>query len=562
MLKRLNKITVLLVVVASVISLVPANGVKADDAIRVDTKEGHIYNAYAYLDGKAYIDGEINGNEGAAYYISDGKCTLLGQIDSGDEISKYEGKTTYLNIEDGNYYINLDDGTVTDGDIVENTADDVAATLRKNIKDDTKDRYNEDDTKKIRDEDTLKQIGGGWYSTTYNNTDKNANGGASKLNIYTDVDGNYIDGDYNLGKIKVKTTDGSVTIKNTNDKYNLKSEKDAVYATIKQEKVVKQDQNNVYRIVTVTIHSSAAIEEINGVNLSGVASNSAFDGADTNTVSYKAIQKISKEAAADKIDGANYAKNVTTYALSDEDGIEVEGIVVDMVGVDFTNNNMKYCISSTNGNLIAYYSNGKKLYTRAYSFKSSNGYYYMDEGDLNTEDVETDDEGNAAVNGNLFRLDGGYIYQFDGVDDWKKIYKVDGSFNELSIKDKGNFIAWNEDDGGYSIVSTKKSDGKNVTTGAGANTTNDMTKTGTIDAKTGWVQAIDKTWTYNKADGTKATGWLKEGSNWYYLKADGVMATGWIKDGSTWYYLKTNGAMLADTIVDGYRLGVNGAWIE
>lgn len=574
MFKRSNKMAALLISAASVISLVPATGVKADDVIKVDTKEGTIYNAYAHSDGKAYIDGEIIDNKDATYYISDGEYTPLDYIDSGDEISKYEGKTTYLDVDDGDYYIDLDSGTVTEGDIIEDTIDDIAAALRENIKDDTEDRYDEDDANEIRDEDNLKLIGNGWYSTTYDSADEDANGGADKLNVCTDTDGNYIDADYNLGKIKVKTTGGSVNIENTNDKYDLDSEDDAVYATVKQEKIIKQDQDNIYRLVTVTINSSASIEEINGIDLSDISSESVFDGADTNTVSYRAIQKISKEAAADKIDGANYAKTVTTYTLSDEDGVEVEGF-----DIDFTNKVMKYCI--LNDNIIAYYSSGNKLYTRAYSLKSSNGYYYTDEGDLSTEDVETDDDGNAAVGGKLFRLDGGYIYQFDGVDDWNKIYKVDGSFNELSIKDKSNFIAWNEDDGVYCIVggTSAKTKMGNKNTDTTATTTDTTTAATTM--KTGWVQATEGTWTYVKEDGTKANGWLNSNNTWYYLKADGVMATGWIKDGSTWYYLKTNGAMakgwlndngkwyylnesgamLSNTTVDGYVLDASGVMV-
>ena len=39
----------------------------------------------------------------------------------------------------------------------------------------------------------------------------------------------------------------------------------------------------------------------------------------------------------------------------------------------------------------------------------------------------------------------------------------------------------------------------------------------------GWVQAADGTWSYNKADGTKATGWLQDGATWYYLNAGYAM---------------------------------------
>ena len=46
----------------------------------------------------------------------------------------------------------------------------------------------------------------------------------------------------------------------------------------------------------------------------------------------------------------------------------------------------------------------------------------------------------------------------------------------------------------------------------------------------GWAKATDGTWSYQKADGTKATGWLQDGAAWYYLNATGTMATGWVNE--------------------------------
>ena len=57
--------------------------------------------------------------------------------------------------------------------------------------------------------------------------------------------------------------------------------------------------------------------------------------------------------------------------------------------------------------------------------------------------------------GNLWRLDGGYIYQWDNDEDWNKVYKVDGSFNQLSVYDKDNIVAWNQDDEVYSVIGGK-----------------------------------------------------------------------------------------------------------
>ena len=71
----------------------------------------------------------------------------------------------------------------------------------------------------------------------------------------------------------------------------------------------------------------------------------------------------------------------------------------------------------------------------------------------------------------------------------------------------------------------------------------DQANQGTQAAK-GWVKAANGQWSYLKdAQGTKATGWLKDNGTWYYLDKDGIMQTGWVKDNGTWYYLDGSGAM-------------------
>ena len=38
-----------------------------------------------------------------------------------------------------------------------------------------------------------------------------------------------------------------------------------------------------------------------------------------------------------------------------------------------------------------------------------------------------------------------YIYKWNNDEDWDKVYKVDGGFDEFSVYDKDNIVAWNED---------------------------------------------------------------------------------------------------------------------
>ncbi len=429
------------------------------------------------------------------------------------------------------------------------------------------------------------------------------------FNVYTDTKGGYIDADYNLGKVKVTTTaDGASTktetIENTNDKYDAAGKDDALTASVSQDKILTQDDDYIYRLATIKVNvttdagAKVRISEINGVELNPKNANDKPQifkvENDGGTVSFKAIQKISKAQDSDDVDGAKYAKTVTTYALSDEDGknLDAKDLFLNTDGT--INEDTKFTVA--NGKLIAYnteMNEYKKVVVRAYSLKTKGGYYYADEEDESKEDCEVssqDDKTSAVqtdVDGNLWRLDGGYIYKFDNTDDWDKVYKVDGSFDELSVYDKDNIAAWSEDDDVYSLIGGKSSDDNN---------TNPPTTTA------GWVQAADGTWTYNKEDGTKATGWLNLNGVWYYLNTDGVMATGWLNlngvwyylnpsgamatswlnlngtwyylnssgamatgwlnDNGTWYYLNSSGAMLYNTTVDGYVLGSNGAWIR
>ncbi|NOW82124.1 hypothetical protein B0H39_000005 [Clostridium beijerinckii] len=78
----------------------------------------------------------------------------------------------------------------------------------------------------------------------------------------------------------------------------------------------------IYRTAKITIESDEIISKIDGID---VNAGNAFDTSenDGKTVSFLAIQKISKEQAEDKIDGANYAKNTVTYVLSGTDGTSV-----------------------------------------------------------------------------------------------------------------------------------------------------------------------------------------------------------------------------------------------
>ncbi|HBJ1647242.1 N-acetylmuramoyl-L-alanine amidase family protein [Clostridium botulinum] len=525
MFNRANKATALLVAAAAVISLVPATGVNAADYKRIESKDGTVYNAVAYKNGSFVIDGNVKDEDtDAVYFLNNGKYTELEDIDTGADFDGTYGEK-YLSVDGGDYYVDLTNGKVTDDDVKEDTLDEVATTLRKKIRNNADDRFSDHDSLK---ESSLKEMAGNkfgetWYETTYT-AEETTNGGETSLNVYTDAKGNYIDADYNLGKIKVKvsngkTTSSSVTVENTDDNYDSLDKKD-LSAKVSNAKVIGQDSNNIYRIATITVNAGTnTVAEINGKEVN----TNAFTSTDGNkTVSFEVIQKISKAQASGDIDGAKYAKTVTNYVIADDDA-KAETLLA----------NAEFNI--VGGKVIAHTFASEKVNAQTIEFKTSRGFNYI-------ETKEADEEEAVAVDvdadGNLWRLDSGFVYKFDNKDDWNKVYKVDGSMDKMSVYNKDNMVIWNEEDEVYSVIGAK--DGSD--------------ETEKPEVTTGWVKNSDGTWTFVKEDGNKAIGWLNNNGTWYFLDAAGIMQTGWINDNGTWYYTNASGAMMT-----GWQ-NVNGTW--
>lgn len=567
MIKKMSKATSLLVAAATIVSLVPATAAHAADVKKISSEDGTIYDAVAYKNGTSFIDGEINDDDGT-YYYSDGDYSELDDIDSGSDYATYGSK--YVNVDDGDYFIDLENGTVTDDSVADDDEDDAASALRKKIKE--SDRYLDhvaaSNTEVFGDTDIadLTEISGdkfgdSWYEAKIaedSSSSKNisrtglSDGITPYFTVYTDEKGNYVDADYNLGKIKLSTTNAgatvttpaAVTIENTKDDYKLRNTDDTS-AKIMESIALGQDSDNIYRYAVIRITTVADSNKqvfINGkvFNVSGQYT-SGKDYLDL-----KVIQKISKAQDSDDIDDAEYAKTVTNYVISDEDG-KLTGNNIDSyrsLAADTTGSTQARVID---GKLVLFQvsdnTDDDNVKVQAATLKSRNGYYYTDiedtanmtaefNGDLDKTAFDTD------VDGNLYVLDGGYVKEFDGTDDWNKVYKVDGSMNALSTYDKNNMVVWSEEDEVYSLIDTSSND----------DSTNPPAQAA------GWVQAPNGTWSYIRTDGTKATGWLNDGGVWYYLRTDGVMATGWLNDNGTWYYLASSGAMKTGWIND------NGTW--
>lgn len=580
MLKRATKVTSLLVIATSIVSMVP---VIAVDIQNFDAQDGTIYSAVSKGGGIFIIDADINGEDEAIYCYKDGKYTKLDDAKPGDTISDL-CENQYVEMEDSNnnyYYVDITTGKETDAYNREIYNKECAIKLRNKIKKDNDGRFSEN-TYTGNTVSAVALIGGAtntWSEYAYDLETANLIGNTTS-EIYADPDGNYIDADYNLGNIRVyTTTSSSVTVKNTNDTYEIK-ENETTYelkAQIKSASIYCENPNDFYRQAELSIwrkvkgasdntyvNITDAVEFGQSNNHHAVpVSNQGSNYGDYITV----MQIISKAQASDDINGIKYAKNVKTYFVTDEDG-NVEPILglgtSGESGIPIMLGNAEGLQST----LID--TSNKKIYAETVSFKTSNGYNYVDIGDSKNTDFDVWGIGS----GQLFCKDGVNIKKWNNKDSFNNICKVDGGMSNISVNDPGDMIVWNENKEEYSIISIPPTSSAETNT---ATTPAEVTLT-----TVGWIKNIDGTWSYVKADGTKTTGWFQDGAVWSYLKADGIMATGWqniggvwyylnalgamqtgwINDNGTWYYCNTSGAMLADTTVDGYVLGVNGAWIK
>lgn len=533
MIKRTNKIAGMLTL-ASLISMAGQVNVSADTYPRIDTQDGTIYEAFAYKDGKFYIDGDIEEAESeGVFYLNNENFDQINDIDSGSEpIGTYSDK--YIEFDD-DYYFDMSNGEISEDSLIEDTEDDAFILLRKNIRKTAEDRY-EDLNSDLIEIPRIK-FSESWYTSNFNG-----------YTVFSDSKGNYIDADYNLGKIKVVTTGNSVTVTNSEDK------KEGTRAYVSDSNVIGQDAEYIYRTVKITIESDEVINKIDTID---VNSGDGFDISenDGKTVSFEAIQKISKEQSEDKIDGANYAKKAVTYVLTGLDGIKVSLL-----------DNAK--ISIVDGDIVEYIEESGELTIQTLSLYEERGTQnYVYAYNVDPEEVENID---IDSKGNLWKVKDGAIYKFDNYSEWDKMYKVDGAMDSLSVYDENYIITWSDDVDIYAIRAESKSEViKEEVVGEDV-----------LAEKTGWIKNADGSWSYIKIDKSNATGWIKDNDTWYYLNSNGVMQTGWINengrwyylessgamktgwfnDGGKWYYLNISGEMLYNTVVDGYELSENGQW--
>ena len=544
----------------------------------------------------------------AIYYVTeDNKFNKIDDTDSGDTLGDGLQQNQYAEIgDDGDTYVDLKNGyKVVDDDIRQTMIDNGARKVKNKIKKDNDGRFDENyysnsvpaEPKRSGDKSTFFDgFSGTWSHYKYKLkdtliSDKLSGRNESYSTVYADLDGNYVDGDYNLGNLTVSTTSASVTIKNTQDTYVIEEDGQEyeLKAEIKEINCLSEGPGDLERTAELTVYKK--VKDASDDTYRPATSDLFFGSGKNmhkvaNGDSVTVIQKFTKDQAADSAEGIKYPKSSDIYFIADEDGNpeELLGLSqtskIGSVGYGFGMTSFNYF-----GAVSAYIDlQNQKLYAETISLKKKGSFKYVDLSDHDEIDLASTGAW-AMPGGILWCINDGYIETWDETNnDFEKKYRVDTSMDKISMNDNDNIIVWNEDTGIYSTIYNKPKAGDTV---ASIDIDKNAVTTGTAvtignATKTGWVKNSDGAWSYINSDGSKAIGWIKDNEKWYYLKSDGIMVTGWLNDNSNWYCLNASGAMqtgwindngiwyycdqagamLANTSVDGYLLGSDGAWIK
>ena len=566
MIRRINKLTALMVAATSVASIAPVTSASA--ATKLETQEASIDSVQAFDGGKYVFDGYRTDDQDSSTYFFNGTKDIEIEDVDGESFTKY-GKS-FLNFDNTDETLfNLETGKVD-----EDTVEDKIAYMQTKFNTSVikkADRYDGLKLNDISSDDQINanQFGDVWYGYKVNST--------TAYSGYISAEGKYIDAD-ETANITFYDTE------NSNKKYTFDEMSDEFDGfKLEAGETLFADADYIYRVVNVT-----------------------KDGAAKQSF----IQKLSK-AQGEKVDGAYIPKSVASYEISSEDLTTIKDALDSEKSEVRVVKGSVYVVDGETTNKITI----KKfdLVRERDTDTGINDRVYKVKYDDNYDDVENEDayDFDIDVDGNVWVI---YKGEIQKVVNGKltTMYTADRTMNEISVYDENDIVVWNSEDDIFATV-------------AGAKADKEEDKE---EVAQGWVKNSDGTWSYNKADGTKATGWLLDGSTWYYLNANGIMQTGWLNLNGTWYYLnpvsngylgamqtgwlnlngtwyylqssgamktgwlndngtwyylqssgamktgwlkdtdgnwyylQSNGAMAKNTTIDGYKLGSNGAWIR
>ena len=577
MIKRVNKLTALLVAATSVASIAPMTSASA--ATKLETLESKIDSVQAFDGGKYIFDGyRTEDQDSATYYFNGSKDIEIEDVD-GDAFVKY-GKDSISFANSDETLFNLSTGKVDEDTVAAKIAymqTKFSTTVINKAKKYTNDKAVLQNIQ-MNDQINADQFGDVWYGYT---TSAAVAAKEAKDRVYTgyvSAEGKYIDATETANVVYYVKGGNSKGKELTFDEMSDTETVDGKTYSLAAGETLFADSDNIYRVVNVV-----------------------KDGQ--NEQSY--IQKLSK-AQGETVDGAYIPKTVVSYEVSkgDLDAIKAATAVRVVNGsiytVDFDSTKQKITVKKYDLTKERDTSSTAITNKRVNKVKKDKDYDDVVNEDAYNFDIDVDGNVWILYKGNVQKVVKGKL---------TTMYTVDRTMNEISVYDDNDVVVWNTKDEIYATV-------------AGKTTEEDNKEDDNVEAVAGWVKNSDGTWSYNKADGTKATGWLNLNGTWYYLDNNGIMQTGWLNlsgtwyylqssgamatgwlnlngtwyylqpsgamatgwlnlngtwyylqpsgamhtgwlnDNGTWYYLQSSGAMATNTTVDGYRLGANGAWIR
>jgi glucan-binding YG repeat protein len=238
MIKRMSKVTSLILAAAAVISLAPISGVSA--AERIETKDGTIESAIAFNEGKYLFEGYKTESDANGIYYNAGNVDKLLEDINATSMERYGDK--YLKVMDGSdeYLVDLSSGKVLD-ETTEDIEDSVKTKLKSALS--KTDRYGKinSTTDITLTKISQDQFGEIWYEYT-------ATGLAGTHKGYVNEAGKYIDTDV-TANISVANETKVVKV----SEFNKENKDNKITVNFVSAQTIAQDKDNIYRLVNVNV---------------------------------------------------------------------------------------------------------------------------------------------------------------------------------------------------------------------------------------------------------------------------------------------------------------------
>lgn len=618
MIKRMSKVTSLLLATAAVMSLAPATSASAAEFLQ--TKDGTIENAIAFDGGKYLFEGYKTQDDASGVYYNSGNSDKLLEDINATSIDRYSDK--YAKVMDGSdeYLVDLSTGKVLE-ETTEDKTDSVKTKLKSALS--KTDRYGK--ISSTSDISLVKisqnQFGEVWYEYT-------ATGVSGTYHGYVNEAGKYFDTDVTAN---ISIVNGTKVVKVSD--FGKENKDNKITVNFVSAKTIAQDKDNIYRTVNVEVvnsnvtTTSAATPAKVTVNfptdLTGLTADTSNFSVLGKTYSYvttvtdattqfntlDGLKALVATEAATKTDytyanGVFTAKTAGAVAQATIDGL----FGTTNVTVDLGTNQGEPTPKTTTATYIqkiskaqgveedeAYLPNTVTSYEVTKTFDSDdaddaadvladlssakvrviNGVIYVTKSDSSKVNVTTIKlkKDKVTVDGQTTKLDV-YLAEQDANEDHdimgEKAVSIDAAGNTWALY-KGEILKFDGTEfktvyncdramdtlevyDENSLLAWEDGEDVYATINKKAVETPVETTTPAPVQNKGWVKTAEG-WTFYNNDASQVKGqWVQDGGVWYMIKSNGIMATGWYNDNGNWYYLQGSGAMKTGWVND------NGTW--